>query len=105
MDSTLLRACIRAKFSEHVGLTEAALFGENLTLSAIIHRSERLTNSVDLMEAFARTANALRKAHGVRVRLPTLSLDTPISTVLEVFMAEAAAQQSPQPAARLAGGM
>ncbi len=92
MDSTSLRSYISAKFSLHVGIPEPELFGEDLSLATIIHRSERLTNSVDLMEAFARTANALRKEHGVRVRLPALSLETPISTVLAVFLKEAEAQ-------------
>lgn len=47
-----------------------------------------MTNSIDLMEAFARTANALRKDYGVRVRLSALPLDTPTSTVLKVFLDE-----------------
>ena len=97
MDSATLRAYICSKFSQHVGLAETELFGEDLTLAAVIQRSQRLTNSVDLMEAFARTANGLRKEHGIRVRLPTLALDTPISTVLEVFMSEAQAQPAVRP--------
>lgn len=83
-----LKSYIRNRFSENVGLTEDELFGPDLTLAAIITRSEKLTNSVDLMEAFARTSNALRKEHGVRVRLPALSLETPISRVLELFVQE-----------------
>lgn len=79
------------KFSGHVAIAPDALFGEDLSLAEIIKRSPKMTNSVDLMEAFARTANALRKERGVRVRLPTLALDTPISRVLEIFLAEAAA--------------
>ena len=47
-----------------------------------------MTNSVDLREAFARTSNALRKEHGVRIRLPALSLETPISQVVGVFLQE-----------------
>jgi len=84
---------IRGKFAEHVGLSETELFGEDLTLAALITRSARMTNSVDLMEAFARTSNGLRKDFGLRVRLPALSLDTPTSRVLEVFLQEAQAQQ------------
>lgn len=83
-----LKSYIRGRFSENVGLAPDELFGPDLTLAAIITRSEKLTNSVDLMEAFARTSNALRKEHGVRVRLPALSLETPISRVLEVFIQE-----------------
>jgi hypothetical protein len=99
MDYNLLTSYISAQFSRHVALPEAELFGEDLSLAAIIHRSDRLTNSVDLMEAFARTANGLRKEHGVRVRLPTLSLETPISAVLAVFLAEARAQAADKIAA------
>jgi hypothetical protein len=92
-DAGALREYIRAKFCENVGLTQEEVFGPDLTLSALITRSERMTNSVDLMEAFARTSNALRKEHGVRVRLPALSLDTPVSKVLEVFIQEVETQQ------------
>jgi hypothetical protein len=83
-----LESYIRGKFAENVGLSESVLFQEDLTLAVVITRSERMTNSVDLMEAFARTANGLRKDFGVRVRLPALSLDTPVSRVLEVFLQE-----------------
>jgi len=92
-DVGALREYIRTKFCENVGLTREEVFGPDLTLSALITRSERMTNSVDLMEAFARTSNSLRKEHGVRVRLPALSLDTPVSKVLEVFLQEVEAQQ------------
>ncbi len=87
-DAQELESYIRRKFSENVGLTESELFSEDLTLAALITRSERMTNSVDLMEAFARTSNGLRKDFGLRVRLPALSLDTPVSKVLAVFMGE-----------------
>ena len=33
-------------------------------------------------------SNALRKQYGVRVRLPALSLETPISRVVELFVQE-----------------
>ncbi|HYH95402.1 hypothetical protein [Hyalangium sp.] len=88
-----LKAYIQKKFSEHLGLSQEEIFGEDLSLAAIIKRSERMTNSVDLMEAFARTSNALRKEHGLRVRLPALSLDTPVSQVLEAFLQEVQRQQ------------
>ncbi|MDY7227236.1 hypothetical protein [Hyalangium rubrum] len=88
-----LKAYIQTKFSEHACLSPNEVFGADLTLAAIITRSERMTNSVDLMEAFARTSNALRKEHGIRVRLPALALDTPISKVLEAFLQEAQRQQ------------
>ncbi|MEV4439109.1 hypothetical protein AB0K09_08830 [Streptomyces sp. NPDC049577] len=79
---------IRQKFAEHAGLSEEQLFADDVTLAALISRSPRMTNSIDLMEAFARTANALRKDYGVKVRLPALPLDTPTSTVLKVFLEE-----------------
>ncbi|RKH41216.1 hypothetical protein [Corallococcus sicarius] len=87
-DARELESYIRRKFAEHVGLSEAELFSEDLTLAALISRSPKMTNSVDLMEAFARTSNGLRKDYGLRVRLPALSLDTPVSKVLDVFLHE-----------------
>jgi hypothetical protein len=92
-DTNDLRAYIQGNFCENGGLSAEAVFGADLTLAEIISRSERMTNSVDLMESFARTSNALRKDHGIRVRLPALALDTPISKVLEVFLAEVVRQQ------------
>ncbi|RKH64409.1 hypothetical protein [Corallococcus llansteffanensis] len=87
-DAQELESYIRRKFAEHVGLGEGELFSEDLTLAELISCSQRMTNSVDLMEAFARTSNGLRKDYGLRVRLPALSLDTPVSKVLAVFMNE-----------------
>ena len=87
-DMEELKDFILRKFSENVGLSQEALLGEDLTLAALITRSERMTNSVDLMEAFARTSNALRKGYSIRVRLPALALDTPVSEVMAVFVEE-----------------
>jgi hypothetical protein len=83
-----LKDFICRKFSESVGLSAEELFGEDLSLAEVISRSEKINNSVDLMEAFAKSANALRKQYGVRVRLPALSLETTISRVVEVFVQE-----------------
>ncbi|WP_225412981.1 hypothetical protein [Stigmatella hybrida] len=83
-----LKEFICQKFCEHVGLNAEELFGSNLTLAEVIARSDRMHNSVDLMEAFAKSSNALRKQYAVRVRLPALSLDTPISQVVELFVRE-----------------
>ncbi|MBN1207786.1 MAG: hypothetical protein JXB05_23175 [Myxococcaceae bacterium] len=88
-----LKDYIQKKFSEHLGLSQEEIFGADLTLAALITRSERMANSVDLMEAFARTSNALRREHGLRVRLPALALDTRISKVLEVFLQEVQRQR------------
>ena len=87
-DMEELQDYIRRKFSENVGMSQEELLGADLTLAALITRSERMTNSVDLMEAFARTSNALRKEYGIRVRLPALALDTPVSEVMAVFVEE-----------------
>lgn len=88
-----IKVYIQDAFAEHAGLPAEALYAEDLTLAEVISRSDRMTNSVDLMEAFARTANGLRKDHGIRVRLPALSLETPISEVLAVFLSEVEAQK------------
>jgi len=79
---------IRQRFAENAGLAEDELFADGVTLATVVSRSPRMTNSIDLMEAFARTANALRKDYGVRVRLPALPLDTPTTAVLQVFLEE-----------------
>jgi hypothetical protein len=47
-----------------------------------------MTNSIDLMEAFARISNSVRQDFGVRVRLPALALDTPTIAVLRLFLEE-----------------
>jgi hypothetical protein len=84
---------IRQRFAENTDLTDEQLFGDDMTLATVISRSPRMTNSIDLMEAFARTSNGLRKDYGVRVRLPALPLETPTSTVLKVFVEEFERQQ------------
>lgn len=84
----MLKDYICELFAQNVGLSSAEIFENNLTLSAIIARSEQLQNSIDLMEVFAKTANTLKKQYGVQIRLPAFSLDTPISDVLEVFLNE-----------------
>jgi hypothetical protein len=93
MDRDGVESFIRQKFAEHSGLTDEQLFADDATLAAVVARSPRMTNSIDLMEAFARTSNALRKDYGVRVRLPALPLDTPTSTMLKVFLEEFDRQQ------------
>ncbi len=85
---TDLKDFICRKFCENVGLAPDEMFGQDLSLAQIITRSERMQNSVDLMEAFAKSSNALRRQYGVRVRLPALSLETPISQVVELFVQE-----------------
>lgn len=75
-------------FAENVQLPYTEIFEYDLTLSEIIARSEKLQNSIDLMEAFAKMSNTIKKQYGTDLRLPAFSLDTRISTVLEVLLQE-----------------
>jgi hypothetical protein len=77
-------------FSDHTGLPPETIIDQNLSLAQIVERSDKLVNSVDLMECFAKTANAVRKEFGIRIRLPAYPLDTPVSTVLTAFLEQAA---------------
>jgi len=79
---------IRAVFAASVELKEEEVFGENLTLAQVMSRSGKLHNSVDLMEAFARTANGVKRDYGVKIRLPAFPLETAISEVLASFLSE-----------------
>ena len=76
-------------FAKQVGLEPAQLDQADLTLSSLIAASPHLTNSIDLMEAFAKTANALRRERGLRVKLPAFSLETPVPEVLSAFLDKA----------------
>jgi hypothetical protein len=73
---------LRAAFADNAGLPASLIFDNDLTLAEIISRSDRMHNSVDLIEAFARTANALEHEYGVRISLPMFSLDSRISAVI-----------------------
>jgi len=84
-----VKALIQSILAEAFALPETAVFAPDLTLAAILAASPRLTNSVDLMEAFAKAANALRKRYGTAVRLRAFSLDTPISVVTQSMTAQA----------------
>lgn len=75
-------------FAANAGLSDSVIFANDLTLAEIISRSERMHNSVDLVEAFARTANAVERDHGIRVPLPAFSLETHISTVFDSILQE-----------------
>ncbi|MCG9889834.1 MAG: hypothetical protein MH252_02010 [Thermosynechococcaceae cyanobacterium MS004] len=86
----MLRHYICQSFAQAVNLSAEEIFEKDLTLSEIIAISDKLQNSIDLMESFARVANSLKKEYGIQVRLPALSLDTAISEVLEIFLEEAA---------------
>jgi hypothetical protein len=84
----MIEPYIRNKFAEYSGLSEEQLFADDATLATVLAISPKMTNSIDLMESLARTANAVRKDHGVRVRLPALPLDTPTQAMLTMFIEE-----------------
>ncbi|MCA9706075.1 MAG: hypothetical protein KDK70_09530 [Myxococcales bacterium] len=85
MDPRSVDTFIRERFADKVSLSVSEIFDADLTLGEVMMRSEALRNSVDLMEAFAAAANALKKAHGLRVRLPAFPLDTRVSVVMQAF--------------------
>lgn len=88
-----VRDYIRRQFAANAGLDAERLAEEDPTLAQVVALSPGMTNSIDLMEAFARTSNSLRKDRGVRVRLPAMPLSTPLSEVLDAFMEEYARQE------------
>ena len=88
MNSREIENWIRTSFAANVGLSAEEIFQQDLSLAEIVSRSDGMYNSVDMMEAFARTANTLKRDRGIQVRLPAFPLDTPISTVFEAFMAQ-----------------
>jgi hypothetical protein len=94
MENRGVEAFAREKFAENAGLSEEDIFSTEMTMAALVSTSPRMTNSIDLMEAFAKTSNALRKEYGVRVRLPAMPLDTPVSSVMKVFLEEFNRQRS-----------
>lgn len=75
-------------FAANAGLPDSVIFADDLTLAEIVSRSKHMHNSVDLVEAFARTANAVERDHGIRAPLPAFSLETHISTVLDSILEE-----------------
>jgi hypothetical protein len=75
-------------------LSEETVFGPDLTLAEVVSASPRFVNSVDFMEACAKVANNYRKTHGVSVRLPATALDTPMSVIVDSFVAQAQAAAS-----------
>jgi hypothetical protein len=83
-----IRQQIQAVFADSVGLPPHELYDAPLSLADVVARSPRLANSVDLMEAFARVAHAVRRDHGIRVRLPAYPLDISLEKVLDTFMDE-----------------
>ena len=91
-----LRIFVYERFAAEVGLTTAELLTDGVTLGDVVKRSSKIVNSVDLMECFARTSNALRREHGVRVRLPAYPVNTEIKTIVDAFI-DQIAQSSAEP--------
>jgi hypothetical protein len=87
-----IRGFISESFASEVGLSVAEVVAGDLTLSEVLRRSPKLVNSVDLMECFARTSNAVRKDFGLRVRLPAYPVNTTLGTIMEEFVKQAAGQ-------------
>jgi hypothetical protein len=83
-----IRAFVQERFASAAGLTKAELMAEDLTLSDVILRAPSLVNSVDLMECFARTSNAVQKQYGVRVRLPAHAPSATINAILNAFIGQ-----------------
>jgi hypothetical protein len=84
-----LRAFVYERFAIEVGLTPADLLSDGVTLRDVAARSPRITNSVDLMECFAGTSNAIRKEFGIRVRLPAYPVNTTVRELVEAFVEQA----------------
>jgi hypothetical protein len=79
---------IQLALSAHVNLAVEQIFEADISLSQLMFASDRLVNSLDLMEVFARVANGLRKDYGLTVRLPAFPLETPVSTVMDALLSE-----------------
>jgi hypothetical protein len=86
MKTKELRDFIREAFAAEVGLPPSDVLAEGVTLADVMKRSPKIVNSVDLMECFARTSNAVRKAYGIRVRLPAYPVNTTLDTIVDSFI-------------------
>lgn len=89
-----LKAFAYERFSEHVGLSVGYVRDEDPTMGEVIEKADELINSVDLMEAFAKTSNDIHARHGIRIQLPALPLDTPMSEVMGEFIQRASEKES-----------
>jgi hypothetical protein len=74
------------------GLTQDDLFGGDMTLAELIERSDRMINSIDVMEAFARIANRMQTEFHVRIRLRPVPLDTTLASLVQEVCAQIHAQ-------------
>ncbi len=72
--------------AESVDLNIVEALDGGLTLQNIVERSDRLHNSLDLMEAFAGLAHRLKRRTGVKVRLPNFPSDKRLCEVMDAFI-------------------
>jgi hypothetical protein len=85
-DSDDVRRFIHSVLVDHSGLEAPWLSESDRTLSDVLWASERLHNSVDLMECFAKIANGLKARYQSSVRLRAFPLDTPLSVVVDSLL-------------------
>ena len=91
VDLASLASAVREQLAASFALSQADLFGPDLSLAEIVAAAPKLINSVDFMECCARVANGLRASRGVKVRVPATSLDTRISVIVDSFVSQLAA--------------
>lgn len=91
-----LEQSIRADFAANAGLPERWLVKQDPNLAEIIARSDRMNNSLDLMEAFVRTANQLKQARSIDIKLPMFAPDTRISAVLKAPLEQVPSADEPK---------
>jgi hypothetical protein len=82
-----IRDYLLQTFAANAGLS-ASLLSRDPTLAEVITESDKMHNSVDLIETLARTANTMERDRGIKVRLPAFSLDTRVSAVLDAILDE-----------------
>jgi hypothetical protein len=92
MNRENLEDLVLKTFSKHVSIDQETLIAQNMSMSSILETSDKLVNSVDLMEAFAATSNSLYREIKIKVKLPVLPLSTPIIDVLGMFVDQAMEQ-------------
>lgn len=82
-----IRDYLLQTFAANAGLS-GSILSHDPTLAEVITESDKMHNSVDLIETLARTANTMERDRGIKVRLPAFSLDTRVSAVLDAILDE-----------------
>ena len=82
-----MRDYLLQTFAANAGLS-GSILSHDPTLAEVITESDKMHNSVDLIETLARTANTLERDRGIKVRLPAFSLDTRVSAVMDAILDE-----------------